>query len=108
MEECVSTVDLSASDKHHLLVSRRRRLVLALLAERSDEVELENLAATLARREAGAETVDEETVDRVKLTLHHRHLPMMDDLGVVDYDADLCRVDADEIPHISAESQLEW
>lgn len=108
VEECVSTVDLPASDKHRLLADGQRRLALALLAERRNAVEVAELAAAIARRESGDEPVGEEAVERVTIALHHRHLPVMDDLGVVDYDADQCRVDPEGAPHIAQDGQLEW
>lgn len=108
MEEYVRTTDLATDDKHRLLSAGRRRLALALLSERRNVVELEELATAIARRETDSETVDEETVKQITILLHHRHLPMMDDLDVVDYDADLRQVDPDGIPHISHDGQPEW
>jgi hypothetical protein len=37
---------------------------------------------------------DEEFVERVKISLHHNHLPKMADLGVVEYDPDATRIDS--------------
>lgn len=108
MEECVRAADLAASDKHRLLAEEQRRLALALLAQRRDTVEVEELAAEIARREADGGPVGEQVVDRVVISLHHRHLPMMDDLGVVDYDADLYQVDPDGVSHVTQGGQLEW
>ncbi|WP_232686886.1 DUF7344 domain-containing protein [Halobacterium zhouii] len=108
MEECVRTADLSASDKHRLLAEEQRRLALALLAQRRDTVEVEDLAAEIARQETGGEPVGEQVVDRVVISLHHSHLPMMDGLGVVDYDADLCQVDPAGIPRVVQDGRLEW
>lgn len=107
MEECMSTVDLPASDKHRLLAEEQRRLALALLAEQQDVVEVADLAAAIARRESGDEPVGEEATERVAIALHHCHLPMMDDLGVVDYDADRCQVDPDRVSRVIQSDRLE-
>lgn len=79
---------LSETDRHRLLQSERRRLALAVLEEQSGVVDLECLAATVAAHETDADSPGEETVNRVEVSLHHSHLPLMDDLGVVSYDTD--------------------
>lgn len=108
IEKCVRTVDLAASDEHRLLADEQRRLALALLSQRQRVVDVAELAAEIAHREADDESVGEEAVDRAIISLHHRHLPLMDDLGVVDYDADLCLVDPGRIARVAQDSRLEW
>lgn len=80
------TANLTESERHRLLADERRRLALDVLAERATPVELADLADEIAAREDGLDAVDEETLGRVRVSLHHNHLPMMDDLGVADYD----------------------
>lgn len=86
--------DLSESDSLRLLESDRRKLSLDVLARRTAPVELTDLAAGVAAREDDLEAADERTVDRVAVTLHHVHLPVMAELGVVDYDPDANRVES--------------
>lgn len=80
------TVDLSTSDRHRVLAERDRRVVLDVLADRTAPVGLGELAAAVAARESGGERADEETIELVGIRLHHNHLPMMADLGIIDYD----------------------
>jgi hypothetical protein len=51
-------------------------------------VDLENLAAAIARHETDGDVIDEKAIEQVAITLHHTHLPMMGELGVIDYDPD--------------------
>lgn len=88
-----STVELSASDRHELLVADRRRLTLDILAGNTTPVELEELAAGIAAREDGIDAVDEETIERAAIDLHHAHLPKMAELGVLEYDPETRRID---------------
>ena len=57
-------------------------------------VDLDGLADAVARLERDESTVDAETVRRVTINLHHVHLPMMDELGILTYDASDNRVTA--------------
>jgi hypothetical protein len=86
------TAGLSTSDRHRVLAARHRRRVLDALAERTTPVDLETLAAAVAAREEGG--ADEETVAQVSISLHHTHLPLMADVGVVDYDPDATLVES--------------
>ncbi|WP_435062667.1 DUF7344 domain-containing protein [Halobaculum sp. EA56] len=81
-----NTAELHESDRHHLLESDRRRLVLAILGERTQPVELDTLAAAVAAAEEGVDRADGDAHDRVTVSLHHVHLPKLDDYGVIRYD----------------------
>lgn len=85
-EEREPACELSESDRHRLLASERRRVALEVLEERTTLVALGDLAEAVADRETATGAPDDETVRCVALSLHHHHLPMMADLGVVDYD----------------------
>ena len=87
------TDGLTESDRHRLLATERRRAALDTLEGRTAPVDLADLAAGLVGRERGADGFDEETLRRVAVRLHHVDLPMMADLGVVDYDPDANRVE---------------
>lgn len=82
----VRQVNLTESERHTLLSSERRRRVLDILEERTTPVQFTDLATEVAKREAGLDAADSETVKRVKISLHHTHLPKMDSLGVLTYD----------------------
>jgi len=77
---------LSTSDWYRLLAASRRRVALDILVDRTAPVDLEDLAGAIAARETNGGEVDESLVEEVALTLHHVHLPMLADSGVIDYD----------------------
>ncbi|AGB16271.1 hypothetical protein Halru_1665 [Halovivax ruber XH-70] len=77
--------DLTDSERYRLLSSERRRRVLAILANRPGPVSCDELATMLVAEMGGNEATD-ETHREVTISLHHTHLPMLDDLGVVTYD----------------------
>ena len=88
------TDGLARSDHHRLLASERRRLVLDVLQGRTTTVELGELAAGIVAREDGADAVDDATVEYVSVSLHHAHLPAMDELGILTYDSAARRVES--------------
>ena len=65
------------------------RAVLDVLADRTAPVDVEDLAVAVAERE----TDEGGAVEEVMLTLHHTHLPMLTDFGVIDYDPEGTRVE---------------
>lgn len=72
---------IATDDRFRLLAAERRRIVLDVLEGWNPPVELHELATEVARWEG-----EDEAGGRVALTLHHRHLPMMADVGALDYD----------------------
>lgn len=83
---------LTESDRYRLLSAKRRRLVLELLSGATAPVELEELATAVGTREAEAESTERD--GDIAVALHHVHLPMMADLGVIDYDPSSTRIRA--------------
>lgn len=90
---------LPASERYRLLAADRRRLALDILAGQTTPVELEELAAGIAAREDESTSVDEETLERVAITLHHTHLPKLAEAGVLDYDPESHQIDPDGAPY---------
>jgi len=88
------TAGLSTSDYHELLAANRRRVVLDVLADRTTPVDLEDLAAAIAAREADGDRTEKEAVEQVALCLHHNHLPKIAEFGVIDYDPEARRVES--------------
>jgi hypothetical protein len=70
----------------------RRRTTLTVLGELSFPIDLDVLVTAVAERETDEATLDEATIDKIATELYHIHLPMMDSLGVVDYNQDTKRV----------------
>lgn len=66
------------------LARSTRRRVLRYLDEAGGDVDVTELAGHLA---------DEQSVrERTAASLHHVHLPKLDDCGLVEYDPESCRV----------------
>jgi hypothetical protein len=66
-------------------------------------VRLDELAEAIAAygdEEERAERPRGERVDRIAVTLHHNHLPLMTDLGVVRYEPESRRIEAVELSRI--------
>lgn len=73
-------------DVFDVLRNRRRRFVLADLDGRSPPVDLGDLAERLTVAELDlAESAPGPTVERVQIELHHRHLPILTDAGLLTY-----------------------
>lgn len=80
-------VRLDDSTKYRVLADERRREVLAILAEENGTVGLDTLVDELVSRHEQT-----DGTQQVKVSLHHTHLPMMDDAGVVDYEPETKRL----------------
>lgn len=98
-----SSSGLTDSDRHRLFAAEQRRIALELLEEADLPVALEELATAITDRETElgtreADAPDAGDAERVAISLHHVHLPLMADLGVVDYDAASRRVEAFRAP----------
>jgi hypothetical protein len=80
---------LSRDEAFGILENERRRLVLELLQQEGDGTStLSDLAERIAAVENGIErsAISSDQRKRVYIGLYQRHLPKMDDAGVVDYD----------------------
>lgn len=84
--EPTAAAELTDTERYRLLSSERRRRILAVLSNRTRPIRCEELAATLARSAAGMSDSDPADVRDLRISLHHVHLPAMDDYGVIDYD----------------------
>lgn len=84
--EPTAAAELTETERHRLLSSERRRRILALLSDRTRPISCDELAARLARSAAGTSDPDPDDVRDCRISLHHSHLPAMDDFGVIDYD----------------------
>lgn len=69
-----------------LLARPRRQDVLSVVADRSDRLTVSELAATLRDRERSSTTDERDPTLRTRL--HHVDLPVLDDVGLVEYDPD--------------------
>lgn len=80
-----TTAELSERERCRLLADERRRVLVGVLAEQSSPVTLSEVATTLGARlkRRHGETDAHRTLE---VRLHHVHLPLLADVGVVDYD----------------------
>lgn len=71
-----------------LLANERRQALISVLATRDGPVDVDELTRAIAALETSTDAtdVDEADLRRVRLTLHHVHLPKMADRGVISYD----------------------
>lgn len=85
-------VEVTEDERHRLLSAERRRAVVDVLTAETSPFGLRELAAEVGRQEDGVDP-DDESVERIAVTLHHAHLPVMAAIGVVAYDPERRRVE---------------
>ena len=73
--------DGTLNDLYDVLSDERRRAVLAALAETTPPVHTHTLARQVCERER-----DPPEEDRVRVSLHHVHLPRLADSDLLEYD----------------------
>jgi len=99
--ECVDADEASAEAWEAvavLLADDRRELVVSMLETVAKPVSLADLAVGLASREYRRQSAPAEAVDAARRSLHHVHLPLLDEVGVVAYDARRKRVTLERLP----------
>lgn len=76
------------NDVFEALSDLRRRYVVDRLHSAGDAVTRETLSEEIAalERDASVADVPPEYVDRVRVSLHHVHLPKLASAGIVEYD----------------------
>lgn len=91
-ETRTSTSDhqLSVDDLFDVLSASRRRAALTVLTERRSPMAVETLARAVAESEYGdvSAAPSESAVEDVLVSLHHVHLPKLDERRLVAYDRD--------------------
>lgn len=98
-----STDELTVSERCRVLSAARRRTTLDVISNQAAPLELTDLAVAVATREFDGDAPDEGTIEQVAISLHHVHLPLLADLGIIDYVPETNRVEA---CHVSADSLL--
>lgn len=70
-----------------VLDDKHRLAVVGILAGKDRSTALSSLAEEVAAetRDVEREKTSEQDIERVKIELHHNHLPKLDDAGVVEY-----------------------
>jgi len=90
--ECGEAIGMTEGDVHRLLATERRRLAFDVLAERGGSMGVRELASVMVERERADASTDD--VRMVTIDLYHRHLPLMAELGAVEFDPRTERVEA--------------
>lgn len=87
-DESVEGDTLSDDDVFEVLYNRRRRDVISYLLEEDGSSTVGELAEYIAAKEndSTVQQLSSSERKRVYVGLYQNHLPMMDDVGVVDYD----------------------
>lgn len=80
----------SIDDLFEILTDGRRRTALSVMSGRESPMDVEALARAVAARESDVApaSVSDPVLEAVHITLHHVHLPKLDDVSLVDYDRD--------------------
>ena len=95
----VSGAYRSITNRFDVLSHARRRAVLAVLADRTTPIAVEALADAVAEHEAADATrVSASEREAVHVTLHHVHLPKLDEAGAVDYQREARTVTPRHVP----------
>lgn len=85
---------LDESDRHRLLADSRRRAVLRALVDRGGSTDRTTLCEFATAVDRAEPRDDGETGNHsLVVDLHHVHLPLLDDVGVLSYDPETKRVD---------------
>ena len=79
------TGQLTADEYFRVLADERRRALVDVLRDRTEPLSVADLAAAVRPRSDGGLPTDDE---HFRITLHHTHLPLLDDVGIVDYDVE--------------------
>ena len=76
----------SQSQCHRVLADERRRVLLTELEGHTEPISLDALTSKIVDRERydGGQRATES----LRISLHHLHLPMLDELGIVSYDTE--------------------
>ncbi|WP_152415779.1 DUF7344 domain-containing protein [Halovivax asiaticus] len=89
LRETVGEAHPTASTRHiRTLSDPRRRQVLELVEEYDTPLSIDTLARQVASFETGggSSSPPAQTMDRVRISLVHSHLPALDDAGLLTYD----------------------
>lgn len=84
---------LSADDYFRLIADERRRRIVSVLAEHGGPMYTDEIAEAVVAHGDDDGSGDFDPLEEATISLHHVHLPLMADAGVIDYDPETKRVD---------------
>jgi hypothetical protein len=85
--------DLTETERHRLLTSERRRILITILSTHTPPVDLETLAEKIVDRDVAIESVDDGIVNRMMTVLRHKHLPMLSDMEILEFDPEANQIE---------------
>ena len=98
---------LDEGEVHDVLRNERRRLTLEELRDNGGSLSVRELSEQVAALETGESPPPRNIRQSVYVSLHQTHLPKLDDLGIVEYDADAKRVTlTDRVREVEAYMRL--
>lgn len=80
--------ELAAIDIHDVLSNERRKLVLEFLRENGGRMSARELSERIAEIETGESPPPRNIRQSAYVSLHQTHLPKLDELDIIDYEAD--------------------
>lgn len=80
--------ELAAIDIHDVLSNERRKMVLEFLRENGGKMSARELSERIAEIETGESPPPRNIRQSAYVSLHQTHLPKLDELDIVDYEAD--------------------
>jgi hypothetical protein len=96
--EQANTNELTGAEFHQLPSKRRRLAAVEVHGKRSPPGSTADLATARAAHDETGPTVNTPDADRLAVKLHHVDLPLMADLGLLDYDAERSAIEAIRVP----------
>lgn len=85
---------IAEEDRHRVLADEHRRAVIAVLRTASTPISLAALATRVVDRNEELAQKGTDHIEHVAIGLHHNHLPLLADVGVISYDPETGYVDA--------------
>jgi len=86
MSEDRADVELTPDVTFELLSNPRRRYALAYLSRRGQLITASELSEQIAawEQDKPVNEIDDETAERIQMTLHHNHIPKLRAVGLVE------------------------
>lgn len=78
--------DIDADDLFDVLSERRRRRIIEEVLQRDDRAAVDDVVETVVEREMNGHDDREDLRSQVTVSLHHVHLPKLNEAGLIDYD----------------------
>lgn len=92
-----SEIDLDPVDLHDVLSNERRQYILEVLYHRGRSVSVGDLSERIAEIETEESPPPQNIRQSVYVSIHQTHLPKLDDLGIVNYDAESKAVELNQL-----------